>query len=315
MAGERFEVLVANIGDEAPGIRSYELVRADGGSLPPFTAGAHIEVEVPGGSTRLYSLCNPPAERHRYRIAVKREEAGRGGSAAFVDKVKPGDRLRIGPPRSHFSLAPGARRHVLIAGGIGITPILAMAHRLHERGDEFTLYYATRGPELTAFRGELAASPFRGRVVLHHDGGDPSRGLDLNAIVSAYASGTHLYCCGPRGLLSAVRDAAAHWPAGTVHFEDFDAAASADNRPFQVKIASSGRIIDVPANKTILMVLRESGYVVPSSCEGGSCGTCMTGLVAGDVDHRDFVLDDNERKFFLMVCVSRAKSGMLTLDL
>jgi ferredoxin-NADP reductase len=316
MAAERLETLVAEIRDEAPGIRSYELKRADGGEMPPFAAGAHVDVDVPGGPVRQYSLCNPPSERHRYVIAVKREEAGRGGSAAFVDKVRQGDRLRISPPRNHFPLSVGAKRHVLIAGGIGIAPMLAMAHELRAQGADFTLYYCTRSPELTAFRDLLARPPFGGHVRFHHDGGDPARGIDLKPIVAAPGPGTHLYCCGPRGLMDAVRGATRHWPAGNVHFEDFSPAApKANDRPFQIKIASSGRIIDVPADKTVLAVLRESGYEVPSSCEAGSCGTCMTGLVAGDVDHRDFVLDDNERKHFLMVCVSRAKSGMLTLDL
>ena len=313
---DRLDALVARCRDEAPGIRSYELVRADGGDLPPFTAGAHIDVELPGGPARQYSLCNAPTERHRYVIAVKREAAGRGGSAALVDTLGPGHRVNISQPRNHFPLASQAQRHVLIAGGIGITPNLAMAHQLHAQGAAFTLYYCTRSPETTAFRDMLSSAPFRDHVIIHHDGGDPSRGLDLRPIVATHVDGTHLYCCGPRGLMDAVHAATRHWPAGTVHFEDFaPVELTGADKPFQIKIAGSGRILDIPGDKTILQVLQESGFDVPSSCHSGTCGTCMTGLIAGQVDHRDFVLDDSERMRFLMVCISRAKDGLLTLDL
>jgi phthalate 4,5-dioxygenase reductase subunit len=300
----------------ADGIRRFELSSADGQPLAPFTPGAHIELRVPGAGVRRYSLCNGPATTERYEILVKREKAGRGGSQALVDGLRVGDVLECSAPRNDFPLDPRARALVFVAGGIGITPIMSMVrHLVAEGGRPFKLYYLTRSPEATAFRDELAA--LHGRVVLHHDHGDPARALDLWPVLEAPGS-AHLYCCGPRPLLEAVRDMTGHWSSGRVHFESFAEAAAMrtpDDRPFDVRLARSGRVVHVRADESILDALRAAGLTLASSCESGTCGTCRTGLVTGEADHRDLVLDDEARERAIMICVSRARSRVLELDL
>jgi len=300
----------------ATDIHQYDLARADGGALPGFRPGAHLRVQTPGGPIRCYSLSNDPADRHRYVIAVKREDQGRGGSASLIDRVRAGDLLPVSTPRNAFALKHSPARHIFIAGGIGITPILSMIRHLETTGGApFQLYYLTRSAEMTAFRDELARR--QGTVMIHHDQGNPAAGYDLWPVL-AQPKGAQLYCCGPRGLMDAVRDMTGHWPTSAVHFEDFGigaAEASADNVPFTVQLARSGRTIDVPADRSLLDTLRGAGVKVPSSCESGTCGTCRTGLLAGTADHRDLVLAPYERAGTIMVCVSRAKGGTLVLDL
>ena len=300
--------------DVAQGIRSFELRRGDGGELPEFTPGSHISVRVPNGLIRKYSLSNDPAERDHYVIAVLREPAGRGGSASMVDNARQDDEILITPPHNDFPLAKSPAGYTFIAGGIGITPILAMIRQLKASGGKFKLYYCTRAPEVTAFRDALAGPEFRGQVVIHHDGGDLSRALDLWPILEQ-ARG-HVYCCGPRSLMEAVRDMTGHWSPSAVHFEAFTEPQrhAPDDRPFRVRLARSGAVIDVPAGTTILEAIRAAGYQAASSCESGSCGTCRTRLIAGDADHRDLVLADSERGGNIMICVSRAHSDELVLD-
>jgi len=300
----------------ATDIHQYELARADGGELPGFTPGAHLRVETPGGLIRCYSLSNDPAERRHYVIAVKRETQGRGGSASLIDRVRVGDLLPVSTPRNAFALKDSPARHLFIAGGIGITPILSMIRHLETTGAApFQLYYLTRSPETTAFRDELARR--QGTVVIHHDQGDPAAGYDLWPALEQ-PKGAQLYCCGPRGLMDAVRDMTGHWPTSAVHFEDFGigaAQATADDQPFTVQLARSGRTLDVPADRSLLDTLRAAGIKVASSCESGTCGTCRTGLLAGTADHRDLVLAPYEQADTIMVCVSRAQGGTLVLDL
>ena len=302
----------------ATDIHQFELARADGGDLPEFTPGAHLRVRVPSGQIRCYSLTNDPAERHRYVIAVKREAAGRGGSASLVDGVAAGGQLPVSAPRNAFALTGKPASYLFIAGGIGITPILSMMRHLEAAGGKpFKLYYLTRSPEMTAFRDELAAPERRGRVVIHHDGGDPAAGYDLWPVLEQ-PKGAHVYCCGPRGLMEAVKDMTGHWPTSAVHFEDFGigaAQATADDRPFTVRLARSGQEFAVPAGASLLDTLRARGVKVASSCESGTCGTCRTRLIAGEADHRDLVLAPHERAGNIMVCVSRARSDTLILDL
>ena len=308
---------VSSAGPIATDIHQFELVRDDGGDLPAFTAGAHLRVQTPGGQIRCYSLTNDPAERHRYVIAVKREPAGRGGSAGMIDQVRAGDLLPVSAPRNDFPLAGNPARYIFIAGGIGITPILSMIRHLEaSEGKPFKLYYLTRSADTTAFLDELTAPERRGRVVIHHDGGDAAAGFDLWPVL-AQPNGAHVYCCGPRGLMEAVKDMTGHWPTSAVHFEDFGigAAAAVDNQPFTIRLAQSGRELAVPADRSILETLRANGVTVASSCESGTCGTCRTGLVAGEPDHRDLVLAPYERDRNIMVCVSRACGGTLVLDL
>jgi len=294
----------------------FELRRPGGGELPAFSAGSHVTVRSPNGSVRKYSLCNDPAERDRYVIAVKRDPAGRGGSVDLVDNTRAGDRLEISPPHNAFDLAPRAPSFIFIAGGIGITPILSMARQLNAEGRRYKLYYCTRSPEATAFRDELEGEEFRGKVVIHHDGGDPARALDLWPILEK-PTNAHVYCCGPRALLEAVRDMTGHWSSGAIHFESFldaGAARKPEDRTFTVMLAKSGDRLEVPPGVSILDAMRSAGYDAPSSCESGTCGTCRTRLVSGEADHRDLVLMDEEKAQQIMICVSRALSPEIVID-
>ena len=299
----------------AEDIRLFELRDPAGGDLPEFTPGAHLSIATPGGIVRKYSLCNDPAERDRYVIAVKREANGRGGSLAMTDRLNAGDTLFVSAPRNDFPLVPSPAGYTLIAGGIGITPLLSMARHLKATGGRFRLYYLTRSPETTAFRAELTSPQFRGIATIHHDGGEPANAFDLWPALEKPRG--HVYCCGPRGLMDAVRDMTGHWSSAAVHFEAFQDAAVAqpDDRAFAVEIKATGQRIDVPVGTSILDALRAAGHTVPSSCESGTCGSCKTRLVSGDVDHRDLVLADYEKGANIMVCVSRARSGDIVIDL
>ena len=317
------QLLVRSITLEAKGIHTYELVDPAGAALPPFTAGSHIDVKLAGNFIRQYSLCNDPRDRHRYVIGVLNVTGGRGGSKAMHESVRVGDLLNISAPRNNFSLAQDASRHVLLAGGIGVTPMMAMVETLSARGADFSLLVCSRSPELTAFRDRLKPHAKAGRVVFHHDEGDPSRGLDVVAALRAHEPGTHLYCCGPTGLMSAVKSASAHWPAGTVHFEFFSAPAAGLAAPlrradgadtFQVQLASSGAVYTVPPEKSIVDVLRENGVECETSCEAGICGTCRTRYLEGTPEHRDFALSDTEHEQFLLICCARSLSDLLVLD-
>ncbi|MFO1396897.1 MAG: PDR/VanB family oxidoreductase [Burkholderiales bacterium] len=312
------DLVVTRAEPAAVDIVRYELRAADGGALPPFAPGAHIPVRTPAGVVRRYSLANDPAEDDRYEIAVKRDAAGRGGSASMVDTLAPGSRLPVAAPRNEFALHPRAQRFLFIAGGIGITPVMAMMrHLAGSGGPRFALHYCTRSLAHTAFAGELAAADWRDRVHLHHDDGDPARAFDFWPLLEKPQAGTHIYCCGPRALMDTVRDMSGHWAGGSVHFESFgvDAALRRTDHPFRVRLARSGATYDVPADRSLLEVLREHGMRVRSSCEAGSCGTCRTGLCAGEVEHRDFVLGPDEQATQIMVCVSRARGDEITLDL
>ncbi|SAK86713.1 ferredoxin [Caballeronia hypogeia] len=302
----------------AEGIVSFELRDADGRALAPFTAGAHVTVRVPSGANRNYSLCNDPSETDRYVIAVKRDAAGRGGSISMTDDVAQGDRIEVSEPRNEFGLNARARRFVFVAGGIGITPILSMMRHLRSTGEaSFKLYYLTRNAEMTAFIEELSGDEWKTDVVIHHDHGKAENAFDFWPVFEKPGSGAHVYCCGPRALMDGVRDMTGHWPQGSVHFESFgvDQSRAADNKPFSVKLERSGRCFEIPKDRSILEILRDNGIRAPSSCESGTCGSCRTTLCAGEADHRDMVLGDDEKSAHIMICVSRAKSEELVLDL
>ena len=297
----------------AQDIRQFTLVDADGGELPEFTPGSHILIQAPNGATRRYSLSSAPQDRDHYAIAVKREPDGRGGSISMVDEIQVGDVLFASPPRNEFELKENAPSYTFIAGGIGITPVRSMIRHLANTSDRpWKLYYLSRDPSMTAYREELAAPEFRGKVIVHHDNGDPDRALDLWPVLEKPKG--HVYCCGPKGLMDAVRDMTGHWPSSAVHFEDFASRKTArvlDDKPFVVHFL--GEPIDVPATTSILEALRARGHRIPSSCESGTCGTCRMKLLAGIADHRDLVLTDEERLTNIMVCVSRAQSPELTI--
>jgi phthalate 4,5-dioxygenase reductase subunit len=301
----------------ADDIEFFELRHPDGADLPEFTAGAHLSLRVPNGEVRKYSLCNDPEERDRYCIAVKRETGGRGGSISLIGETKIGDEILVSAPRNDFELALSPQ-YLFIAGGIGITPILSMIRHIRSSGlGRFKLFYLSRSAPTTAFLDELKSPEFRGMVTIHHDEGDPNNSLDLWPVLEKPGA-AHLYCCGPRGLMQAVRDMTGHWSSARVHFEDFTppgAMTKPEDKPFTVRLAKSGETYQVPVGKTILEVLRDHGHSVPSSCESGTCGSCRTKLLGGEADHRDLVLADYERPENIMVCVSRALSEELVLDL
>jgi phthalate 4,5-dioxygenase reductase subunit len=298
-------------------IHLLEFRDPEGLELPPFTAGSHVTVRAPNGTLRKYSLCNDPGERDRYVIAVKRDAAGHGGSVSLVDGTRAGDRVEVSEPRNAFELEAKAPAFIFVAGGIGITPIMSMVRSLASRGmARFRLYYCTRSPEMTPFREALAADEFKGKVVIHHDFGDAAKSLDLWPVFEK-PSNAHIYCCGPRPMLEAVRDMTGHWSASAVHFESFlDAAAQEkpDDKPFTVVLAKSGDRIEVPPGVSILDAMRARGHDAPSSCESGTCGTCRTRLIAGEADHRDLVLTEDERATQVMICVSRAVSAEIVID-
>ena len=312
-----FKVRVARKTELAGGIYLFELHDAHGKALPAFTAGAHLTVDVPCGVRRNYSLCSAPSEGKFYQIAVKRDAAGRGGSISMADDVHEGDLLAISAPRNNFALHPRAEKFLFIAGGIGITPILSMMRYLKTQGhDDFKLIYCTRDAQSTAFLPELTAPEFSQHVQLYHDHGDINNAYDFWPVFETPIK-AHVYCCGPRGLMDAVADMSGHWPSGSVHFESFgvDASTYAANTAFTVRLQKTGITIGVSSEQTILQALRGAGLRVPSSCESGTCGSCRTPLLAGQAEHRDMVLTDNEKATQIMVCVSRAKSSELVLDL
>ncbi|MFM1816277.1 MAG: hypothetical protein RLZ98_2972 [Pseudomonadota bacterium] len=310
-------LLITTKSEIAEGIFGFELVRPDGGELPEFTAGAHLDIVVPNGETRKYSLCGEPADLSRYQIAVKREDGGKGGSKSLCDEANAGDTLEVSPPRNDFGLAPRVQNFLFIAGGIGITPILSMMHHLDATGAaKYKLVYLARSPAMTAFLDELKAPKYRGKVTIHHDEGDPDRFFDLWPLLEQQQA-RHVYCCGPRPLMEEVRAMTGHWSNVAVHFEDFGAEAGKpkpDDKPFRVRLARSGTVIEVPVGVTIMEAMRAAGLRVASSCESGTCGTCKTRLLAGVPDHRDLALAEFERHDHIMLCVSRALSEEIEID-
>ena len=316
-----FEVRVARKKVEAVDICSFELVRANAEALPAFSAGAHIDVQGPTGLVRQYSLCNDATQTSHYQIGVLRDPKSRGGSVAMHDGLREGDLLHISEPKNHFSLAHAARRSLLLAGGIGVTPILCMAQRLHNTGADFVMHYCTRSPERTAFRARFMDSGFAQRVRLHHDDGAPEQKLDIAALLSTPHDGTHLYVCGPTGFLEFVRESARKqgWQDSHVHYEYFGAEVvhSDADAAFDVKIASTGKVFRIAADKSVTSALAEQGVDIQVSCEQGVCGTCLTRVLEGEPDHRDQFLLDDERAANdqFTPCCSRARSSLLVLDL
>lgn len=314
-------VQVARIVREAEDIASFELVPPQGDALPGFDAGAHIDVHIQPGLVRQYSLCNRPGETHRYQIAVLRDPASRGGSVAMHERIAEGDLIRIGSPRNLFPLAKG-QRHLLLAGGIGITPLLAMAETLALRGADFELHYCARSEARTAFRSRLQACAYASRVHFHFDDGAPSQKLDLAALAGAPAGGTHVHVCGPNGfidhILATFREHG--WSEANLHVERFAsaaAAADATDGAFEVELASSGQCLHIPAGTSVAHVLHAHGIDLPVACEQGICGTCLTRVLDGVPDHRDQYLtaDEQAANDQFTPCCSRAHSARLVLDL
>lgn len=295
------------------------------GQFPAFTAGAHIDVHLPDGLVRSYSLTNPQGETHRYVVAVQLELESRGGSKYLHEYAKVEDAFEISAPRNHFPLREHSPMTVLIAGGIGVTPIWAMVQRLEALGAPWELHYAARAQSSAPYAQNIEAAAARASraVTFNFDGGSKQRQIDLRRIVETSPSGADFYCCGPTAMIEAFEAATYDLPQERVHREYFaapvkaQAAPVANDEPFEVEIASSQRVFTVQADESLLEALQREGIEVPHSCSSGICGTCETGVLAGEVDHRDYVGSPQEmdQRRTMMVCCSRAKSPRLTLAL
>ncbi len=298
----------------AEGVVALTLSRPDGGRLPDWAPGAHIDLVLPNGLTRQYSLCGDRWDAHSYRIGVLREPAGRGGSAYVHDRLRPGDRVGVGGPRNNFPLVPSGR-YLFVAGGIGITPLLPMIHQADLLGADWTLLYGGRRRASMAFTDELAAYGDRVHLVPEDEHGL----LDLASWLGTPRPGTKVYCCGPAPLLAAVESACRDWPPFSLHVERFTAReqAPARDEPFEVELRRTGTTVTVTPGISVLEAVRGAGVDVLSSCRQGTCGTCETGVLAGVPDHRDSILADHERAAgeVMFVCVSRSCSDRLVLDL
>lgn len=301
-------------------IVAFEFAAVGDVPLPPFSAGAHIDVHLAPGLVRQYSLCNNPAETHRYQIAVLREPSSRGGSLAMHEQLQVGDVLHISPPRNHFPLTPAANS-LLFAGGIGITPILCMAERLAAIGAGFQLHYCARSADRAAFKERIAASAYASHVDFHFDDGAQAQKLDLGAALRATPADSHLYVCGPAGFIDFVISTAQQlgWPEAQLHREYFAGAAhdTSQDGSFEVVLASSGKAYNVPADTSIVQALAAHGIEIEMSCEQGVCGTCVTRVLEGIPDHRDTYFSDSEKRANNQCtpCCSRALSPRLVLDL
>lgn len=297
-----------------PNISEFTLSPTDGRSLPEFGAGAHVTVRTPSGAMRRYSLVNSGRSPSTYVIAVKREAESRGGSVSMHDQAVEGSTLMVAPPENDFPLG-NAPKYLLIAGGIGVTPIYSMAQQLEAEGKDYNIIYCTRCAEDAAYLDEMRQQ-FGDRLHVHHDEGDPARVFDFWDHFEEPRN-MHVYCCGPQPLMEEIKSISGHWPEGRVRFEDFKPVevVRADDAAFDVELARSGKTLTVPKDRSILEAVRDAGVKTVSSCESGTCGSCKTKLIAGDVDHRDMVLMDDEKDKNIMICVSRAKSGNLVLDL
>jgi len=321
MGNDLLSVKVSRKTVEADGIASFELTDPGNGDLPAFTAGSHVDVHIDGAPMRQYSLCNDPAERNRYLLGVLRELDGRGGSAAMHDQVQQGDLLNISPPRNNFELREDASFSLLLAGGIGVTPVLAMAQRLHFLGREFVMHYCTRTRSRTAFHDFIHQAPFARHVQFHFDDGAQAQLLDIPATVAARPDNADLYVCGPGAFMEIViAKAAKGWPDEAIRREYFSAdpdLLQEDDGSFKVKFAGSGVEYVIPGDKSIVDALAEQGVQIPVSCEQGICGTCLTNVIEGEPDHRDAFLTNEEHAANdqMTLCCSRSKGPLLVLDL
>jgi len=315
------EVRIVGRHVEAEDILSFELQRADGGPLPPYSAGAHVDVHLPGGLVRQYSLCSPEGMHSKYTIGVLKEPSSRGGSKVLHERVQVGDTLVISESRKKFPLDVHARRSLLFAGGIGITPILAMADELARDGRDFELHYCTRSRARMAFIERIASSPWAAKASLHFDDGAAEQRLDAARVLGGPADDTHVYVCGPSGFMNYVLGAGRTlgWEEARLHREYFVAEPvdHAADKPFELELRRSGRTIFVPSDKSAATALADAGVEIPLSCEQGVCGTCLTRVLEGIPDHRDFYLteEEHQRNDSFTPCCSRSQTARLLVDL
>ena len=319
MTKPTLNVMIARREEQAAGIIVLELVDPDGGALPAFEAGAHVDVHVSPGLVRQYSLCGNPADTRSYRLGILLDPASRGGSASVHKHFQAGDRVGISLPRNHFPLVPDARRSILIGGGIGITPLIAMAHQLHNVGRDFELHYCARARDKAAFLRELASVAFCARITTHFDDGQPAQRFDVERDLPPPAPDIHLYVCGPGGFMAWTIEGAARlgYSNAQIHREYFKADVDIAGDAFEVVLAQAGQRILVPGDRTIVQALSEAGINVATSCSEGICGTCLCNVLAGTPDHRDVYLTDDEKaeNDQILLCCSRSKTPQLVLDL
>jgi tetrachlorobenzoquinone reductase len=291
--------------------------RTDGGRLPPYKPGAHIDIHLPNGLIRQFSLLNPDADPESYVVAIKLDAASRGGSRYIFDELRVGQALKIGAPRNNFPLVEDADHVVLFAGGIGITPIWCMAQQLAAAGRSWELHYSCRSRTDMAFAATIETFAPE-RVHLHLDDEAGGKFLDLAAAIAKAPANAHFYCCGPNPMLAAFEAAAAGRPRPNVHVEYFTPKAeAATSGGFWVELARSGEEYYIPEGKKILEVLYEAGIDVDYSCELGICGECVTRVISGIPEHRDSVLSEEEQAANdkVMICCCGSKSERLVLDM
>jgi ferredoxin-NADP reductase len=310
----KIEVRVRSMTLEAPGVMSLELTASDGSALPPFEPGAHIDLHLPGGILRQYSLWGDPADPSHYRVGIR--AVGGGLSSNFVHrKLRPGELLTVSAPRNNFPLVD-ASRYVFVAGGIGITPLIPMMRAASAAGKPWTLLYCNKRDADAPFLREIRS--LGGKVVMHSS--QAGTRLDVAQALSKPQPGTAVYCCGPEGLMTAVEETTAGWPEGSVHFEWFAPRSRPSDEvsgSFEIVCEQSALTLTVPPDKSVLATLNDAGIEVPCSCQQGVCGTCEVRVLSGEVDHRDSILSSAERAAneSMMTCVSRARSARLILDI
>lgn len=310
---------VANRRNAARDIVSFDLIDPTGAPLPPFAAGAHVDVRAADGVIRQYSISNSPSERHRYRLGVLLDPMSRGGSSAIHTGFLEGSIVEIGVPRNLFPIADIARPVLLLGGGIGITPILAMAYEVEAAGGAYSLHYCVRDRSRAAFLEELEAGPLADNAHVHCDDGASEQRLDLPTLLAAADPATSLYVCGPAGFIDYVLGTArgAGWAEDRLHSESFDATADLDGDSFDVVAERSGQRLAVPAGRSIADVLMQAGIDVTVSCEQGICGACLTDVIEGTPEHRDLVQDEDEKASNkqIALCCSRSRTPLLRLDI
>ena len=303
-------------------ICSLELVHPNGDLLPEFNAGAHVDIVAPGGYVRQYSLCNSPRERLRYVVGVLKNQQSRGGSIAIHDEVKEGDLLPVSIPRNLFSLDPDSARILLLAGGIGITPLMSMAEELWHEGADFSFHLFSRSRSRAPFLDWLNVAPYAVRMAFNFDDEVGHVQMNLDEILKAQAVDTHIYVCGPEGFIDATFKKAkeAGFQQKQLHCEYFGAKSAASPKPdssFNLHLARTGKVLTVPSDRSILQVLVDAGIYIPASCEQGVCGTCVTAVCGGLPDHRDLFLTQGEQALNdrMTPCCSRSLTSDLVLDL
>jgi vanillate O-demethylase ferredoxin subunit len=317
-AAQLLTVQVADVRAEACDVMTLELRPPSGGELPPFEPGSHLDLHLPNGLVRQYSLTNDWREKDRYVIGVGRAEKSRGGSDFVHSQIRAGMQLTISAPRNNFPLDPEAERFLFIAGGIGVTPIMAMIRWCVAQAKPWRIIYAARTRQRAAFYEQICGLA-RSCAQFHFDD-EAGQVLDVAQAISSWSPGERIYCCGPTPLMEAVKSLSEQLPPDTVRFEWFtvpDSDQPQESEGFSVRLDRSGKEFQVPADKSILEVLEENGFEIPFSCREGLCGTCVTNVLAGEPDHRDYVLSDEERESgkMMTICCSRSKSPSLTLDL